>query len=815
MNQLQFNGLLSLWSLIPLMLLGMAGVWWFYYRESRFARAPFNWLLPSLRAAAFGLILAMLCGPTLVQEWLTGELSRVAVLIDSSASMALTESDAQDADSRFERASRWLTSRSESDLGWLDRQRTRFHLKLFSFDHSRNNDSNNDSSNDTTEIPVLWDSLLKSNEKVTRWPLRDNQVTQGDAPSTNASVGEYADGAQTALGDALSGLLRSSVPKSSSTDPSSDSRSSTSQSESAQDTSKLTAKPYSAVVVLSDGQSNSGESPSAVAERFAQASIPIFTIGYGRESEPEDLGILGVDHTKTLFETDAFQGTARIKQQLPLGETYRLEIRKGSDLVWTQSFQSDGAGQRTIEYRIAGEKLISATESKSRAKALPIDLNFSLHRDRPDASLENNSLDSSLWGVLRKNRVLVVDPRGRWEARYVKNAFQRDVAWEAESILGPDEFSKNSFPQSRDQLIGLDLVVITIDSFNAWNESQLRWLSDYVSDLGGGLILIDTGRDPPNNVVTKDDVDWLPIRYSEETAPVSITKIQLEDAGTQQRAFDFEQDPASNKQLWEAFPPPKIARRVQPAAGAETMVSGKLENDSFPLLVSRRTGLGRVVYVAHDESWRWRYNVADLYHQRFWNQLAQWTMQAPFAVENDYVALDSGDRSYAFGQDILIRARLRDADQNPLVDPKAFAIIEQDGIRVESIPLGQEAEGTGAVSAVISTLPPGRYQVRLEVQGLPNEALDLSTEFIVRPSEDVEMQVLASNRVLLEQIANATNGKYFDESQADRLNEAIESLQSGKIEQSRTLLWQSYPWFFGVMALLSIEWFLRKRAGFV
>ncbi|MEY2613649.1 MAG: hypothetical protein RL069_2461, partial [Planctomycetota bacterium] len=331
MNQLQFHGLLPLWSLIPLMLLGMAGVWWFYYRESRFARAPFNWLLPSLRAAAFGLILAMLCGPTLVQEWLTGELSRVAVLIDSSASMALTESEAQDADSRFERASRWLTSRSESDLGWLDRQRARFHLKLFSFDHAQDNGSDID----TTERPVLWDSLLKSNEKVTRWPLRDNQVTQGDAQNTSSSTGEYADGAQTALGDALSGLLRSAVPKASSTDSSPNSQSSNSQSESAQDPSILSVKPYSAVVILSDGQSNAGESPSAVAERFAQASIPIFTIGYGRESEPEDLGILGVDHTKTLFETDAFQGTARIKQQLPIGETYRLEIRKGSDLVWT------------------------------------------------------------------------------------------------------------------------------------------------------------------------------------------------------------------------------------------------------------------------------------------------------------------------------------------------------------------------------------------------------------------------------------------------------------------------------------------------
>jgi hypothetical protein len=190
-------------------------------------------------------------------------------------------------------------------------------------------------------------------------------------------------------------------------------------------------------------------------------------------------------------------------------------------------------------------------------------------------------------------------------------------------------------------------------------------------------------------------------------------------------------------------------------------------------------------------------------------------MQAPYAVENDYVALDSGDRSYGSGQDILIRARLRDAEQKPLESPKAFAMIEQNGTVVESLPLSLEGEGTGVVSNLVSGLAPGRYQVHLEVQGLPREALDLSTEFIVRPSQDIEMQVLASNRGLLEQLASTTDGKYYDETQADRINDAIQALQTGKVEQSRTLLWQSYPWFFAVMALLAVEWFLRKRAGFV
>ena len=35
-------------------------------------------------------------------------------------------------------------------------------------------------------------------------------------------------------------------------------------------------------------------------------------------------------------------------------------------------------------------------------------------------------------------------------------------------------------------------------------------------------------------------------------------------------------------------------------------------------------------YMGFDESWRWRYEVADLYHQRFWNQLKTRVMERPF-----------------------------------------------------------------------------------------------------------------------------------------------------------------------------------------
>ncbi|MFN6139986.1 MAG: hypothetical protein ACK480_15980, partial [Planctomycetota bacterium] len=185
----------------------------------------------------------------------------------------------------------------------------------------------------------------------------------------------------------------------------------------------------------------------------SQASLPIFAIGYGREAEPEDVGILTVEQSRSMFRADSFQGTATIKQQLPAGREYRVEICSGGQVVWSKSMESDGNPSRTLEYRIAGEKLFAAQQSASRSKAIPLDLEFEVHHEGQDASAQNDTFESSLWGVNRKNRVLVMDKRGRWESRYVKNAFGRDSAWELKSILGPDEYETHPFPTTREELI--------------------------------------------------------------------------------------------------------------------------------------------------------------------------------------------------------------------------------------------------------------------------------------------------------------------------------------------------------------------------
>jgi hypothetical protein len=86
---------------------------------------------------------------------------------------------------------------------------------------------------------------------------------------------------------------------------------------------------------------------------------------------------------------------------------------------------------------------------------------------------------------------------------------------------------------------------------------------------------------------------------------------------------------------------------------------------------------------------------------------------------------------------------------------------------------------------------------------------------MVQPPNDREMEALAANRSLLRQIATTTGGESFAESDREHLVDSLRKYQKGRINQSQTLLWQSYPWFAATIALLSLEWFLRKRAGLV
>jgi hypothetical protein len=87
------------------------------------------------------------------------------------------------------------------------------------------------------------------------------------------------------------------------------------------------------------------------------------------------------------------------------------------------------------------------------------------------------------------------------------------------------------------------------------------------------------------------------------------------------------------------------------------------------------------------------------------------------------------------------------------------------------------------------------------------------TQFKVAPEETGELTALSLNEELLKQMANVSGGAYLREEDAPKLFDLLAPLTHGRIIESDTVLWQSYWWFLPVIALLTLEWILRKRAG--
>jgi len=706
----------------------------------------------------------MLSGPTLNHHRTLGELSRIRVLLDVSNSMATIDKN-QEKGSRLNRAIRFLfgDASEENHLQGLMNELMPFHrIELIALSN-------------TEADQVVWSS--ETNAPI---PTEESITSNGTA----SALGEF--------------IQRSMV-----------------NAETPPATNKLAA-----IVLISDGQSNKGITLQDAAERIASEKVPIYTIGVGNVTEPEDLGIVRVEHSQRVYRTDRLSGTILLKERMKSGTIYRVSISHLGKELFGKELRSTDEGTRRIEFDLAAEPIFD--ESKRNwaigpdRSALPIELDFSIHCDSEEISISNNRLQSSLWGIDRKNRILLLDRRGGWEMRYIKNAMERDPLWELTAIIGQAAFSQRIFPDSRNKLFEFDLMLASLDSLRECNITQQTWISDFVSVSGGGLILIDSNRERSSQETETVLSQLLPVKPIDRARSEVIRSIRISSSARNQPALQFGTNENNNDQLWSRLPPPKSFRDVTLEPGAESLIetvaTGE-DQERRTLSATKMFGQGRVVYFASDESWRWRYKVADLYHQRFWNQIAAWVMRAPFSVNDSFASLDSGIRNYSSDESITIRAKLKQDDSSPFSDAPVQMILERDGERYASIPLLPEPDARGFYKSTIGPLPPGNYSIRLEAVGIPTDALRLQSEFVVLPPTDIEIQTLACDQVALTTAAKITGGEFTMLEEAKSLAEKLAPRRTGRVIESQTILSQSFPWFAIIVGLLAIEWYLRKRAG--
>jgi hypothetical protein len=239
---------------------------------------------------------------------------------------------------------------------------------------------------------------------------------------------------------------------------------------------------------------------------------------------------------------------------------------------------------------------------------------------------------------------------------------------------------------------------------------------------------------------------------------------------------------------------------------ANVSADGKKQS---PAMIWRRLGAGSVLWLGTDEFWRWRYEVADQNHQRFWMQIASWIAAPPFLVENDRISLGTDRLRYQEGDTAELRVRLRDKNGGIVTDAKPRAHVLRNGLEIASLELEPDPAHGGVFRAITGALPSGDYHITVSEGGA--SADDVRLAFRVESRANQEWGQLNLNRALLEDMAARSGGRFLREGDLAQLPDLLQMLDRQETRVKETLLWSSWWWFGAVIALLTVEWLLRKK----
>ena len=296
-------------------------------------------------------------------------------------------------------------------------------------------------------------------------------------------------------------------------------------------------------------------------------------------------------------------------------------------------------------------------------------------------------------------------------------------------------------------------------------------------------------------------------------ASIPKSVLQLTAEGKADPLLTLADEPRENVMRWEQLTLSGYSRVRRAKAGATILAVHPTDRNEFGnriLIATHNYNAGRVMVFTAVTSWDWQMNMPseDDSHERFWRQTAKWLT----TVQKDQLKLDIPKTSYALKEAVIINATAYDHQFELTNQAKVRVIITDDKGRKRELPLEQVLGQDGLYTARF--IPPryGEYRVTL-VGALGGKSLgDQSGLFEVAESY-AEFTNAELNAQLLQTLANTSGGRYYTLEDASQMVNHIPLVESATSRLVDEEVWDM-PLIFGcVILLLGLEWFLRKRRG--
>jgi len=616
------------------------------------------------------------------------------------------------------------------------------------------------------------------------------------------------------------------------------------------------SKQLAGIVMLTDGRHNAPSRVEPLAARLGTESAsgsPVSSIIFGSEKPPTDAAIVSIEAPDTVYAGDRVYIAAQVKLDGMAGRKVTVKLSKGDAVVQSQTIEVPAQAYRTR---------VELSDSPSE-KGL---LSYRVAVDGSDDEVikTNNEYPVTVSVTDDQVRLLLVDGRPRWEFRYLKNLFaSRDKTVRLQYVLfDPDSVSgmpakpsarasasrttggaeATSLPNDDQEWAKFDVVVLGDVQPSELPLAGQEAIRRFVVDRGGTLVMIAGPHSMPRAFTGTLLDQLLPVQLRPTTAdpvptPDESFGVALTPEGRDNVIMRLKGDPQENVAFWssrpeahwrypiaEVKPRATVLAYAQPAGrdAPQSRGAGEHADRRFQaehaLVVTQNAGLGQVVFLAFDETWRLRYREGDTYHHKFWGQLLRWATANKLPAGTNLVKLGTSQARYPLHCRVEVRARIMQPDLTPLAGGQVAALVFKDDQLVLRRRLEYIGDAPGTYAADLGELPSGQYRVELEgpqVQAIlaGERASKVATGFSVDAASSTEQVELAADPGLPGLLARLTGGVVVGPPEAAQVLDNLGPSTLALEERREYALWSSWPLLGLMIVLATAEWLLRKKVG--
>ncbi len=596
-------------------------------------------------------------------------------------------------------------------------------------------------------------------------------------------------------------------------------------------------QPLAGILLVTDGQNNTGESPVKTAEFARVEGVPVVCLAVGTAQGPRSAKITKLDVSPIVFVRDGNPLHVLIESRGMAHQPATVVLERARNGgPWEE------IGRQPIVLEETGQVQVANFDFKEDRPA-KLQMRARLEEAGAELKADDHTAIADVRAINQKIRVLFIAGETFPEVEFIRAMLLRDkgisaATWNQTADADyeqPGDPPIRRLPETAEELNEYDCVILYDPDPNLWPSNYSQLLSDFVAKAGGGLVFVAGERNTKNLFDRPDDpaLAWLNILpvmvepglyhtdVSVRLSSQSARKLDITPEGKIDPIFTFADRSEENEAILHSLPGMFWHFPVTRARSGATVLARhgdpRMHNEhgQHVLLATQLVGPGRTFFCAFDSTYRWRF-LDDRFFDSFWAHLVDRAGRSK-QLGGRYPYVLSTDRTeYRPGNQVTLTARFDNPSDRDAGLELLHGEVQVGDDTPTELTLIPRPGDPNTFQTTFATDKPGTHFVRVW-------AGDPDTKTIARAATlevpvaipNLEYENPTVDLASLQAIARISGGRVFDLADSAKLADAFNIHRVARTLEDRQEIWDA-PILYGlIITAIITEWILRKKLQLV